>query len=251
MSNVGQADIFSDASEYNTLDFVIARATEKMQTVSIVQVKAVNTGAQTVDVKVLVNLMTGASISVPHGVISARPYFRAQGGGNAIILDPVVGDIGIMVFASRDSSAVIAKKGLANPGSQRRFSWSDGLYFGGILNAAPTQYVQFLAAGGGIMIHSPGTVAIQAPATTVSGTLNVAGNTTLQATLAVTGTSTLTGAVTASAGITTTTIAAASAVLSGALTAATISAGNGFSGTFATGDSRTATVVNGIITGVA
>jgi len=61
--------------------------------------------------QVLVNLVTGANISVPHGVISARPYYRAQGGTSGIILDPVVGDIGVMVFASRDSSAVVAAKG--------------------------------------------------------------------------------------------------------------------------------------------
>ena len=163
MSNVGQANIFSDASEYNALAFVIARATEKMQTVSIVQVKAVDTDAQTVDVQVLVNLVTGASQSIPHGVISARPYYRAQGGGNAIILDPVVGDIGVVVFASRDSSAVIAAKGLANPGSQRKFSWSDGVYFGGILNSAPTQYMQFLG----------GSISVQSPMFQISGNLSV------------------------------------------------------------------------------
>lgn len=188
MSNVGQANIFSDASEYNMLDFVIARATEKMQTVSIVQVKAVDTGALTVDVQVLVNLVTGANQSIPHGVISARPYYRAQGGTSGIILDPVVGDIGVMVFTSRDSSAVIATKGLANPGSQRRFSWSDGIYFGGILNAAPTQYLKF--ASGGVTLLSPTAATIDAPMTTVT------------AALAVAGASTLTGAVDAPGGIT-------------------------------------------------
>jgi hypothetical protein len=200
MSNVGQANPFSDASEYNTLDFVIARATEKMQTVSIVAVKAVDTVKLTVDVQVLVNLVTGANISVPHGVIAARPYFRAQGGTSGIILDPVASDIGVMVFASRDSSAVIAAKGLANPGSQRRFSWSDGVYFGGILNAAPTQYLKF--ASGGVTLLSPTAVNIQSPANTVTGPATVTGATTLQATLAVTGTSTLTGAVSTPGGIT-------------------------------------------------
>jgi hypothetical protein len=227
MSAVGQSNPFSDASEYNTLDFIIARATDKMQTVSIGEVIAVNTGAQTVDVQILVNLVTGANTPVEHEVIANRPYFRLQGGGNAIICDPVVGDIGVVVFASRDITGVVAAKGAANPSSNRRFSWSDGIYFGGILNAAPTQFMQFLAAGGGINITSPGTVAINAPATTVSGTATVTGNTTLQATLAVTGTSTLTGAVSAPAGITTTTIAAASAVFSGSVTASSFIGGGG------------------------
>lgn len=230
MSAVGQSNPFSDASEYNTLDFIIARATEKMQTVSIGQVIAVNTGAKTVDVQILVNLVTGSNTPVEHEVISGRPYMRLQGGGNAIICDPVVGDIGIVVFASRDITGVVAAKGAANPSSNRKFSWSDGIYLGGILNGTPTQYMQFLASGGGINIVSPGTVAIQAPATTNSGTLNVTGNTTLQATLAVTGTSTLTGAVSAPAGITTTTIAAASAIFSGSVTASSFIGGGGGGG---------------------
>lgn len=230
MSAVGQANPFSDASEFNTLDFIIARATDEMQTVSIGQVIAVNTGAQTVDVQILVNLVTGSNTPVEHEVIAGRPYYRMQGGGNAIICDPVVGDIGVVVFASRDITGVVAAKGAANPSSNRRFSWSDGVYFGGILNGAPTQYMQFLAGGGGINIVSPGTVAIQAPATTASGTLNVTGNTTLQATLAVTGTSTLTGAVAAPAGITTTTIAAASAIFSGSVTASSFIGGGGGGG---------------------
>ena len=219
MSNVGQSNIFSDASEYNTLAFVIARATEKMQTVSIVQVKAVNTGALTVDVQVLANIVTGSNQSIPHAVMSGRPYFRNQGGGNAIILDPVVGDIGVMVFASRDSSAVIAAKGLANPGSQRRFSWSDGVYFGGILNAAPTQYMQFLASDGGVTVHSPGDITLDSPLT------NIDGDTTVD------GTSTLTGPVGAPGGITTTTIAGASAVFTGSVTASSFIGGGGGGGT--------------------
>lgn len=231
MSAVGQSNPFSDASEYNMLDFIIARATDEMQTVSVGQVIAVNTGAQTVDVQILVNLVTGANTPVEHEVIAGRPYFRLQGGGNAIICDPVVGDIGVVVFASRDITGVVTAKGAANPSSNRRFSWSDGIYLGGILNGAPTQYMQFLAAGGGINIVSPGTVAIQAPATTASGTLNVTGNTTLQATLAVTGTSTLTGAVSAPGGITTTTIAGASAVFSGSVTASSFIGGGGGGGT--------------------
>lgn len=197
MSAVGQSNPFSDASEYNTLQFVIARAIEEVQTVSIVKVMAVDTAAQTVDVLVLVNIITGANISVPHGVISARPYYRSQGGSSAIILDPEAGDIGIMVFGSRDLTAVIAAKGAANPGSQRKYSWSDGMYFGGILNGTPTQYIKFLPADGGIEIESP--------TVTVSGDLH----------------------------------------------AATLHAADGWTGTFATGDSRTVTVVDGIITEVA
>ncbi len=211
MSNVGQANIFSDASEFNAWSFLISLALGEVQTVSLARVEAVDTGAQTVDILILVNLVTGAGVQVPHGVISARPYLRAQGGVSGIILDPVAGDIGLVVFGSRDLTAVISAKGLANPGSQRRFSWSDGLYLGGVLNATPTQYLQFLAAGGGITLHSGGTVTLDTP--TVHATDDV--------------------------------------TVDGDLHAATLHAANGFTGTFATGDSRTVTVVDGIITGVA
>lgn len=176
MNAVGQSNPFSDADDYNYLAFIIARALEEVQTVSIVQVKAVDTAAQTVDVKVLVNIMTGARTSVPHGVISARPYYRLQGGDGAIIIDPVVGDIGVMVFASRDLTAVIASKGLANPGSYRQFSWSDGVYFGGVLNSAPAQYLKIDASG--ITIVSPTAVTIQAPTITLDGDVHITGTTT-------------------------------------------------------------------------
>lgn len=203
MSNVGQSNPFSDASEFNMLAFVIARALDKMQTVSIVKVTGVNTTTQIVDVLPLVNLVTGAGISITHGVIYQRPYLRLQGGASGVICDPAAGDIGICVFASRDSTAVQSAKGLANPGSQRKFSWADGIYLGGILNANPTQYIKFLT-GGGIDIVTAGTVSITAPTVTASGTIH----------------------------------------------GATLSAGDGYTGDFLTGDSRTVTVVDGIITGV-
>src|SRR5208337_2981769 len=187
MSNVGQANPFSDASEFNTLDFIIERATEKMQTVSVGQVIAVNTGAKTVDVQILVNLVTGANTPVEHEVIAGRPYYRMQGGGNAIICDPAVGDIGVVVFASRDITGVVAAKGAANPSSNRRFSWSDGIYLGGVLNNAPTQYVQFLAAGGGVNIVSPTAITLQSPANKVQGPLEVTGAATFDNTVLATG----------------------------------------------------------------
>ena len=153
MSAVGQSNPFSGGSDYNALRFIIDRALDDVQTVSVAQVKAVNTAAQTVDVLVLVNLVTGSGTAVPHGVIASRPYYRLQGGANAIIIDPKVGDIGVVVFASRDLTAVIAAKGPASPGSAARFSWADGIYLGGLLNSTPTQYIQFL--GGSINVQSP------------------------------------------------------------------------------------------------
>jgi hypothetical protein len=105
----------------------------------------------TVDVRPLVHQMAGNRTAVPHGVIYKIPYMRLQGGANAIILDPQVGDIGMCGFCSRDSSTVVATRKAALPASLRKYNWSDGLYIGGFLNAVPTQYIRFSDDGIGIV----------------------------------------------------------------------------------------------------
>lgn len=78
-------------------------------------------------------------------------------------MDPHVGDVGVIVTASRDISSVKATGGTqSNPGSGRRFSLSDGIYLGTVISAtAPTQYVQFNSDG--IAAVSPTAVKVTAP----------------------------------------------------------------------------------------
>lgn len=156
----------SGGSEFNEQSFLVKQILSTRNIATLVQVKAVtNTGGLSpvgfVDVLPLVNQIDGDYNGVPHGVVHNLPYFRLQGGVNAIILDSQVGDIGVAVFADRDISSVKAKKGQANPGSMRRSDFADGLYIGGFLNGAPTQFVQFSPAG--INIHSPVAVILDAP----------------------------------------------------------------------------------------
>lgn len=174
----GQQQPTTPASEYNVLAFVVQSLLQKLQTVTLVRVVAVsNAGGVspvgTVDVQPLVNQMTGNRQPVPHGTITNVPYFRLQGGANAVILDPQVGDIGVAAFASRDISAVKTAKAPANPGSFRQFDWADALYFGGVLNGVPTQYVRFTSEG--ITVVSPTLVTIQAPDVVIDGDLSVSG----------------------------------------------------------------------------
>jgi hypothetical protein len=158
-------------SHFNAIAFLIKAMTGQLWTATLVKVVAVTGGggavalAGTVDVQPLVNQLDGQDQATPHGTIFGVPYFRAQGGANAIILDPLVGDLGIAVFADHDISSVVANKGAANPGSRRRFSPSDALYLGGFLNAVPTQYLAF---AGGIDVESPG-VAFSGNVTVGSG----------------------------------------------------------------------------------
>lgn len=184
----GQANASSDAGNYNAIDFQIQARLAKVQTLSIAEVisctsSGANAPAGTVTIKVLVNLMTGNGQPVQHGEIYSLPYLRAQGGTSGIILDPVAGDIGLVGFCSRDSSAVVAAKGQANPGSARTFDWADGIYLGAMLNSALTQFIQFNSSG--INITSPTAISLTSPDNTVNGPLTVTGATTLESTLLV------------------------------------------------------------------
>jgi hypothetical protein len=132
-----------------------------------------------VDVMPLVSQVDGNNNTQRHGVVYGLPYFRIQGGANAVICDPVVGDIGYVVVSDRDISSVKSNAakitGSANPsssnqvtpGSSRRNDLADGVYVGGILNATPKQYIQFTATGitiadmnGNQIIMGPGSVNI-------------------------------------------------------------------------------------------
>lgn len=168
----GQENPGSTGDEYNTLAFVIWQILKQVQTATLVRViSCSNNGGLspvgTVTVQPLVNQMTGNDEPVPHGQISNVPYMRMQGGANAVILDPQPGDIGICVFCSRDISNVVATKGQANPGSYALFDWADGLYIGGFLNGAPSQYVQLNSEG--IKIVSPTAITLTAPTITLNG----------------------------------------------------------------------------------
>lgn len=143
-------------SEQNGLNFAIQQAMLKLQTSLPVRVMAVrNAGLAPVgqvDIQVLVDMVDGQGNTVQHGTISNVPYFRLQGGSNAVIVDPQPGDIGMACFCSRDISAVKSVKDAAPPGSWRSHDFSDALYLGGFLNGTPTSYIQITE--GGILVHN-------------------------------------------------------------------------------------------------
>ena len=195
---LGQQDATSAGSQFNLIDFIVRQILYAEATATLVQVKAVtNDGGVTpvgfVDVQPLINQIDGAGNATPHGTIYNVPYHRLQGGANAIILDPQVGDIGIAVFASTDISVVKSTKAQANPGSRRRMDMADGLYMGGFLNGTPTQYVQFSTAGINITATAKVTVTDGSGSTIVmnndnSGTMNFSGGLTINANTKIDGT---------------------------------------------------------------
>ena len=172
MSGVAMQTPASTATDYAALQFVFQQLLSKVYTIIVARVQAVtNDGALapagTVDVLPLVNQITSEGVAVPHNTVFKLPYVRVQGGANAVIMDPQVGDIGLVAIAMRDISVVKRTKAQGQPGSRRMFSPADGLYIGGVLNGAPTQYVQF--TDDGVKVVSPTKVTIQAPAIELDG----------------------------------------------------------------------------------
>lgn len=168
--NSGLAKPTTQWGEFNNIAFLVQQALLKVQTATLVRIEScTNNGGLdpvgSVDVTPLVNQIDGKGNATPHATIYNVPYLRVQGGANAIIIDPQAGDVGVCVFASRDIAKVKSTKKQANPGSWRQYSFSDGLYLGGMLNGTPSQYIQFNNSG----------VTITSPLVTINGNVNVNG----------------------------------------------------------------------------
>lgn len=145
-------------------EFIIRKLLRWLHTATIVQVQSVtplsaSVGVVQVQPMVLDNDTNGFVIA--QSPIYNVPYFRLQGGVSAVVLDPVVGDIGLAVFAERDITAVVQTQQPGPAATQRDHSSDDGLYLGGFLNGAPTQWVKFLPGAAGIDISTPGALTLE------------------------------------------------------------------------------------------
>lgn len=173
----GQQDFTTGASGYNAQEFQVQQALRKINTAEPVRVVSVQPGAVgpvgMVSVQPLVNLVTGAGDGMEQSELFQLPYLRIQGGENAVIVDPKPGDMGLAVYAMRDTEGVKANRDgkPANPGSARTYSKGDGFYLGGFLNAAPKRYVMVDDTGitlddgqGGKLELKGGKLTITAPA---------------------------------------------------------------------------------------
>jgi len=172
--NLTTTKSYDDTTQANNIQFIIKQFLGKCCFVSIVVVNLVNTTTQKMTVTPLVHQLAGNNTILENGPIYNVPYFRLQCGTSAVIMDPEVGDIGVAVVADKDISNVKATKTAAAPGSNRQHSYSDAMYFGGLLNQTPIQVIEFLLSG--ITINSPGTVTIIAPNSVINSTESCAIN---------------------------------------------------------------------------
>lgn len=163
---------------YGATFFMMAQVLAKVRTATIVKVLAVtNSGGLEpvgmVDIHPLVQQIDGLGKTVDLPPVYGVPYMRLQGGTDAVILDPKVGDLGIALFSDRDLSVVVSTKAKGAPGSARKHHLSDALYIGGLLNGVPEQFVQFSADG--IAVVSPTKVTVQAPQIELDGDVHITG----------------------------------------------------------------------------
>lgn len=154
----GQKGITDDSSLFRHIVFLVRQMFAERRSSIPVKILKVHGGgvdkAPTVDVQVMVKQMDGVGNASSHSTIYGIPAARNQGGLNAVINDPIVGDTGHLVIADRDISSWKANDGAeSNPGSFRRSDLSDGVYHHAVcIPGKPKQYVQFLGDDG-ILVH--------------------------------------------------------------------------------------------------
>jgi Phage protein Gp138 N-terminal domain len=189
-SNIGYGllDPTDFAGDYNSLSFIIQQALGAVRTMVPVKVLSIAGGGvgppPVVSVQPLVKMVDGVGNATSHGQIFNIPVFRYQGQYGAIIIDPKVGDVGMLVVADRDISSVQATNGQeSTPGSWRTHDLADGIFIGGLFGGTPTAYVWFSANGvtisdanGNTIAMSAMGIAMTAVAVTISGNLQLGGS---------------------------------------------------------------------------
>ncbi len=180
------ANTYTNAVSF-LIEALIRDGVNTAEVVAVMSVEAGGPGGMTgyVNVKPLVCQLDASGNALPPAEIARLPYSRIQGGIAALVMDPQPGDIGLAVFAKRDSSGV--RRGAATPvppGSFRQFDQADGFYIGGFLNKAPEIWLE-LNQQKQAVLHAPVSVTIKtaqctvdAPETLFTGNITVAGNAT-------------------------------------------------------------------------
>lgn len=182
----------SQVSEAESLSFIFEKLLSSKVFVNLVQVTAVRGTAPNlvVDALPLVAEVRSEDRTIIMGTeIFNIPVWRLQRGASAIIMNPVVGDIGVAVVCDTDTTVARATRKESVPGSKRNHSRSDAIYFGGLLNMPPTQFIEFADNALNITspnpvnitcttanITAPSGVNVDTPLMTVTGSIQAAGD---------------------------------------------------------------------------
>lgn len=168
----GARKLSSANSPVNAISFLVERMMAgSLNTATLVRVDEVeNSDPNNLRVVItpLVPQIDGDGNTLAPQPIYDVPYSRLQGGVAALIIDPVVGDIGVCLFAQRDISTVKQTKAAGQPGSLRTFDQADALYIGWVLNKTPTVLLE-LTQDGKVRLVAPGGYIVDAPTTHFTG----------------------------------------------------------------------------------
>jgi len=162
-SNQNSADV---SCEGNALSFALRNLLGGYSFIDIVKVEEVT--GDTLTVKPLLSALTMDNEAMVSGVIYDVPYLQLRRGVSAVIMDPVVGDIGLIAVCDKDITNIKRTKSESVPDNFRTHSCSDAVYLTGIasLSSQPTQYAHFHE--GGIDIVSPLDVTVKGGSVSVT-----------------------------------------------------------------------------------
>lgn len=156
------------ASQFNQQVFLIKQVLKQTISTAIpVRVDSVKRsgesgGALYVSATPLVAQTDADGNLLPPVSIPRLPYFRLQHGTAAIVCDPVVGDVGLAIFAQQDTSNLSGGTDPVVPGSFRCFDMSDGFYVGGFWGQVPKTYIH-LEDEGTIHVVAPKSYHLESP----------------------------------------------------------------------------------------
>lgn len=160
-------DLNSDA---NAQFFIMERFLNSKSFIMLGVVTAVRQGSNNemsfVDLQPLLSEQGAQGNTLSSGTVYNAPVWRLQRGSSAVIMDPVVGDIGLMAVCDKDIRNVVNSGKESLPASGRNHNPGDAIYLGGLLNNAPSQYIRFMDDG--IDIVSPLVVNLDAPVITAN-----------------------------------------------------------------------------------
>lgn len=176
----GQQGLSDPGSDFGVIAFIVEQLLGEVRTIVPVKVVAVTgggvgAGPPKVDVLPLVKQMDGIGTTQSHGNVLSLPVMRWKSGNGSIVVDPVVGDLGLALVSDRDMSAVVTSGAEAAPGSFRRFDLADGLYLGGILGIAPTQYIAFTSTGVKVSDKNGNVIDMKSGSIAITGNVTVTG----------------------------------------------------------------------------
>lgn len=158
---IGPHDLNSEA---NVQNFIMEKFLNSKAFITLGIVKDVRPSDENemcfIDAQPMIHDQDGSGNLLERGTVFNIPVWRLQSGASAVIMDPKVGDIGLMLCCDKDSRTVRDSLKPALPASGRNHSLGDAVYLGGLLNMTPIQYLRFKEDG--IDIVSPLVVNVSA-----------------------------------------------------------------------------------------